>query len=277
VAKFSARFTDYLATGGTLHNSTWSGQFFRSDGLFPGIVGLALTLAAVFSGVAFRDRRARMALAFGLAGFALSFGPAFPLYAVLYNLFPPMAAVRGAARWGQIFLAAVAMLAGFGLVAVQQRMRRAWVLPVSLALVIVANVEALRAPIAFTADDEYRGVPPIFQTLNTLEPQVVVIFPFYSPREIFMNARYMLVSTAFWKPMLNGYSGYMPTRYIAHTQNLGGFPDGRSLRYLKDLGVTRVLVDSRNVDQAALARLPNFPELGLIATDGNLRIYDLKR
>ena len=45
---------------------------------------LGLTLFAVLTGVALKDRRARMALAFGIAGFALSFGPAFPLYG-----FPP--------------------------------------------------------------------------------------------------------------------------------------------------------------------------------------------
>jgi hypothetical protein len=85
------------------------------------------------------------------------------------------------------------------------------------------------------------------------------------------------VSTAFWKPMLNGYSGYMPVRYIEHTQNLGGFPDEKSLAYLKRLGVTRVLVDSRNMPGASLARLPDFPELSLVTTDGNLKIYELKR
>ncbi len=188
-----------------------------------------------------------------------------------------MAAVRGAARWGLMFLAAVAILAGFGMAAMQQRVRRTWALPLSLALVIAANVEALRAPFAFGADDNYLGVPAIFKTLDTPEPGAVVIFPFYPPGQIFMNARYMLVSTVFWKPMLNGYSGYMPTRYIAHTQNLGGFPDARALQYLKDLGVSRVLVDSRNMEGAALGRLPNFPQLTLLASDGNLRIYDLKR
>jgi hypothetical protein len=277
VATFSASFTDYLATGGRIHNSTWSGQYFRADGLFPGIVGLALTLFAVVSGVALKDRRARMALAFGIAGFALSFGPAFPLYGLLYKVFPPMAAIRGAARWGQIFLVAVALLAGFGLAALQKRIKQAWVLPLSIALVIAANVEALRAPIGFSPADWYEGVPPIFTKLNTPEPEVVIIFPFYSPNDLFMNARYMLVSTAFWKPLVNGYSGYMPTSYIRHTQNLGGFPDARSLRYLKELGVTRVLVDSRNMGGASLARLPGFPELVPLDTDGNLRIYELKR
>jgi len=280
VAKYSASFTDYLATGGRIHNSTWSGQYFRADGLFPGIVGFGLTLLALASGVAVKDSRARMSLAVGVAGFALSFGPAFPLYGVLYKIFPLMAAIRGAARWGQMFLVAVALLAGFGLAALQQRMKRTVpgvVLPLCLALIVLANVEALRAPFAFSADDHYGGVPEIFKKLNTPGPEVVIIFPFYSPRDISLNARYMLVSTAFWKPLVNGYSGYMPTRYITHVQNLGGFPDARSLQYLKELGVTRVLVDSRNMTQESLSRLPAFPELRPLDTDGNLRIYDLKQ
>jgi len=277
VARFSAKLTDYLATGGTLHNRTWSGQFFRGDGLFPGFIGFGFVLAALGTGVAVNDRRARMALAIGVAGFALSFGPAFPLYPLLYKLFPPLAAVRGAARWGQLFLAAVAILAGFGLVAVQKRMRRETAMVLGLVAVLLANVEALRAPIEFTPDDNWGGVPPVFKSLAVPDPQVVVIFPFYTPEQIFLNARYMLVSTVFWKPMLNGYSGYMPTRYIMHVQNLGGFPDARSVQYLKDNGVTRVLVDSRNMNRSALARLHDFPDLSLLGTDGNLRIYDLKR
>ena len=67
-----------------------------------------------------------MALALGVVGFALSFGPAFPLYGVLYTMFPSMAAVRGAARWGQMVLVAVALLAGFGLLALQQRVGRSF-------------------------------------------------------------------------------------------------------------------------------------------------------
>ena len=77
--------------------------------------------------------------------------------------------------------------------------------------------------------------------------------------------------------MLNGYSGYMPVRYIEHTQNLDGFPDERSVQYLKRLGVTRVLVDSRNMPAAVLARLPEVSDLSLIQTDGNLKIFELKR
>ena len=91
-----------------------------------------------------------------------------------------------------------------------------------------------------------------------------------------MNARYMMVATAFWKPMLNGYSGYMPVRYFEHSANLEGFPDERSIQYLQRLRVTRVLVDSRNMPARVLDRLPHVSELSMIATDGNLKIFQLK-
>jgi hypothetical protein len=279
VRKFSATWVNYLATGGTFHINTWGAPFWamgHGDGLFPGVMGLTLTLVAIVTGVAFSDRRARMVLAFGVVCFCLSFGPAFPLYKVVYAVFPAMAAVRGAARFGQMVLASVAILAGFGLVAVQRRLPTAWIVPVGFVVVLVANLEALRAPIDYGRDQEFRGIPKIFDALNTPEPDVIVIFPFYGPQELFMNARYMVVSTAFWKPMVNGYSGYMPVRYIEHTQNLGGFPDERSITYLKHLGVTRVLVDSRNMSPAVLARLPEVVDLTPLETDGNLKIFKLR-
>jgi len=217
-----------------------------------------------------------MALVFGVVCLALSFGPAFPLYKTLYDLYPPMAAVRSAVRWGHMVLAAVAILAGFGLVALQRRLPAAWVLPIGLTLVLVANLEALRAPIDYGIDQDFRGIPPIFETLNTPGPDVVVIFPFYRPEQLHMNARYMMVGTAFWKPMLNGYSGYMPVRYFEHSANLEGFPDERSIQYLQRLGVTRVLVDSRNMPARVLDRLPQVSELSMMATDGNLKIFQLK-
>ena len=279
IGKFSATWASYLATGGTFHINTWGARFWAAghgDGLFPGIVALALTLTAVASGVAFSDKRARMAIAFGVVCFCLSFGPAFPLYKTLYAMFPAMAAVRGAARFGHMVLAAVAILAAFGWTVVARRLAPAAVATAGIIVITIANLEALRAPIDYGRDQEYKGVPPIFRALATPSPDVVVIFPFYSPQDLFMNARYMLVSTTFWKPMLNGYSGYMPVSYIEHTQNLAGFPDRRSIDYLKRLHVTLVLVDSRNMPAAVLAQLTHVADLMPRETDGNLQIFELR-
>jgi hypothetical protein len=273
VALYSAKLTDYFATAGTLHFESWSRQFWKGDGLFPGVTALALTLVTFATGVAISDRRARMAVAFGCVAFALSFGPAFPLYSAVYRMFPPMAAVRGALRFGQIALAAIAILAGFGLATLQKRITPRWALPVCLALVLTANLEALRAPLTYK---EYDGIPPVFKTLNIQGPAVVAAFPFYPPSTIWLNARYMLYSTVFWKPMLNGYSGFTPVKYIEHAQHLSGFPDETAITYLESLGVTHVVVDGASMQPDVLARIPGVHALSLWGTDGTVRIYLLK-
>ena len=91
VSEFSARLTDYLATAGRFHFSVWSHRFYEKDALFPGVIASVLAMTALVGGVGWKDRRARMAVAFGLLTFAVSFGPAFPLYPALTRVFPIMA------------------------------------------------------------------------------------------------------------------------------------------------------------------------------------------
>ena len=62
VAMYSADWRNYLSTASRLHYALWSHQFFRySDTLFPGVTAIGLTLVTLFTGVAWRDRRARRA------------------------------------------------------------------------------------------------------------------------------------------------------------------------------------------------------------------------
>ena len=63
---YSASWTDYLTTPSRLHGWLWSQRFTGGTGLFPGALGLALALVAMVRGVAFRNPRARMCLAFAL-------------------------------------------------------------------------------------------------------------------------------------------------------------------------------------------------------------------
>jgi hypothetical protein len=83
----------------------------------------------------------------------------------------------------------------------------------------------------------------------------------------------MLISTRTFNPMLNGYSGFKPASFYKNVEELAGFPDDRSMAQLQRLGVSVVLVDSRNMRAANLARLSEFPQLTKIADDGNLRIF----
>jgi hypothetical protein len=271
VAMFSARVTDYLATGARVHFSLWSHRFFEHDALFPGVIASALVLMAAIGGVAWKDRRARMAVAFGLVAFALSFGPAFPLYGAVSRALPIMAGIRGASRFGQIVLAAVAILAGFGFAAIRSR-SRAHGVTLAIAFIAGVNLEALRAPIAYRA---FEGIPPVFDSLGAREHELVACFPFPPRQRAFENVDCMLASTRFWHPLLNGYSSFMPESYNVHAAALAGFPEGTTLHYLQQLGVTKIIVFTNKLSSPRLAHLDEHPELSLWKADESVRIYEL--
>jgi hypothetical protein len=282
VALYSAHISNYVSTGARVHYDAWSHLFFGGEALFPGAVALGLTAVAVGTGVAFRDVRARMALAFGIIAFALSFGPALPGYAALYEVFPLMKGIRGASRFGQLFLVAIAILAGFGWTSLVRAIVetavpavRKGALPLGAVLLVAVHAEAVRAPMAYT---EYHGIPPVWDELrNTGNDAVLAFFPFHPPESVFINARNMLYSTRSFKPMLNGYSGFTPDSYIRHYEAVRGFPDLASIAYLIDVGVTHVVVEGHLMSDTRLDLMEKFSALQLVFTDGDLRIYLLRR
>jgi hypothetical protein len=273
VARYSAHGRDYLATPARLHYRLWSKRFFGGTALFPGVVGLVLATVAIGRGVAFRDPRARMALAFGTIAVALSFGPAMPGYATLYVWVPLLEGIRGAARFGYLAIVACALLAGFGLAALRARWRDArWIPAATVAVLALANLDALAAPVGYVRPEP---VSVLFSRLPS--SAVVVEFPFYPPDRIFRSAQYLLESTLSWRPMLNGYSGLVPASYVDHYRELQGFPDARAIAALRAAGVTHVFVHYDNMRRWAGAdavdALSHTVDLRLVETDGGVGLY----
>ncbi len=210
VQRFSATWPDYLATAGRLHYELWSHSFFAYAGtsLFPGFTALALTLVSIASGRAFRDRRARMALAFGIVGFALSFGPAMPGYTWLHEHVPLLQGIRAAARWAVLLLTAVAILAGFGVQAIAERVRRPLVwAAVSVALVALVTVEAARTPLALVP---YTGIPRAHDRLRGEPWGPLVIFPLHLGGGFHLNGPYMIHQTRHFRPMVTATAASRP-------------------------------------------------------------------
>ncbi len=275
VARYSSTWRDYVATAGRIHFAAWSHRFLDgATALFPGVVAILLAAVSCAGWRCVKDPRSRMCLAFGLTGLVLSFGPAVPGYAWLYSTVPLLQGVRGAARFGFLLLVAIAVLAGFGLARLREQWQaRRWWPALAVGLVVVANLEALRAPISYRP---FEGIPGVYRLIADDPRAIVAEFPFYSPLAIFRNAPYVLNSTAHWRPIVNGYSGFMPESYARHAEVLQGFPDGPSRDMLRSLGVTHVVVHAGAFgDRAAEVRavVDAAPWLRLVATEGDVRIY----
>jgi hypothetical protein len=272
---YSASWGDYVSTPARVHVD-WGRRFFVGNALFPGVTGLALTVVALVSGVAFRDRRARMCLAAGVAGVYLSFGPKAPGYATLHALVPLLQAVRAASRFGYLAIFAVAGLAGFGVVVIQDRIRTwrpalaaAWPLT-ALVLLLAAALEPLAAPLGV---GRFEGIPAIYSRVPRGEGVVVAEFPFHNGRAAFGHAVYMLNSTANWQPLVNGYSGFQPPSFYEHVAALESFPDARALAALRRIGVTHVIVHTEAYTPAQLHALESSPGVRRIDAEKGVAIY----
>ena len=279
VARYSARWQDYLATGARVHE-WWSHPFVNGNAaLFPGVIGVVLAAVAVGSGLAWRDPRARMAAAFGVVGVCFSFGPAFPGYGFLHTHLPLLSGMRAAVRWGWLGLVAVAILGGFGAAVIERQGWLArWRRPVMVLLALLVTAEALRVPVGFTY---FPGVPAIYDRLAATSPVVLAEFPFYSGPRANGNGPYVLNNTRYFAPLVNGYSGFEPATYVERARHLETFPGDEAMTVLKALKVTHVTVHvaafAQRLGDAALAAVDARPDLQLVAESDGIRLYHVRQ
>ena len=217
-------------------------------------------------------------VALAVTGCVLSLGTHTPVYGWLYAIFPPMSGVRAAARFGGLFLLAVAMLAGIGLAILRAALSRRTAAVIGVAAVLLVTIEALRAPIRHT---RFEGIPGIYRLLANEPGRVVLVeVPFYPPEAIFQNAEYVLNSTAHWRPLMNGYSGYTPATYRDLAWPFWNFPAEWSIDAMRAAGVTHLVVhparfeaEGDEVLRAALAS----PHLERLAVSrGNVTLFRLR-
>lgn len=287
VALYSAGWRDYLVTGGRLHYAWWSHSFYESrTALFPGVTAVVLAGIALASGVAWRDPRARMALAIGALGVAFSFGPALPGYAWLHQHVPLVAGIRNAARWGWLGLASISVLAGFAVARLEQAWRgavhpptaraRSW-LALSFAIGGIATVEAIRAPVVFTP---FAGIPTLYDRLVAEPGAVLAEFPFYSEAAFNRNGEYLVDNTRSFTPLVNGYSGFQSKAYLERGKRLSTFPSVEAIAELKRIGVTHVTVHTEEFRERfgpdALAAVGRAPELSLLTETDGIKLYRLR-
>ncbi len=131
----------------------------------------------------------------------------------MHAYIPLLQGMRAAARWGTLFLIAIAILAGFAVGATRGDggMRRSWWMALAIGIVGLVTVEALRAPLNLVRFD---GIPSVHRRLDQDAVTGIVVFPLYGGVQFNGNAPYLLDQTRHWRPMVNGYSSFAPESFF---------------------------------------------------------------
>ena len=184
-------------------------------------------------------------------------------------------------------LTRTANLAGLGCAALLRRLPAGWM---RLAAVVVlaggVTVESLNRPIELR--DMPASTPAVYEWLRTQPEGPILEYPVdgLEGRSGPQDPTYMYYSTAHWRPLLNGYSGFSPASYHAILHELRDFPSARSLDYLKDRGVRYLLVHEGfylrggfEADVDALSHAGNVTIAGVFrdAVIGRSYVYELRR
>ena len=227
-SEFEATGLDYVSSFSRLH------EFLpkTNEPLFPGFVAIGLAAASLWPPASER-RRAWAWIAVGALGIALSLGPSFGLFSILYEVFPPYRALRVPSRAGILFLLAVSMLAALGL----SRVRAS---AIRLSLVAIAAAECARLPLPLRMEPPV--LPPIYRHVDALEADGALLeLPLPPPERFQDNAVYVFRSAYHRRSIVNGYSGFVPESYRETYDYLTTRTLSESLARLSRQGVRFVL------------------------------------
>jgi hypothetical protein len=257
--RWSANWRSYVASGAWAHRWVLARLDPWVEVLFPGVVTTVLGLLGV-AGVAgaARVKPAGVSRDDGwfyasVAVIALwsSFGPAAGLYAWLYKAVPVFSWLRAPSRLGLLVALALAVLGGCAVKALLGRVRRP--AAAAAALVALAMADVCVVPLFMV---EARPVAPAYESLRKWPYGPVAEFPFFYLRMDFpRHSEYMLASTAHWRPLINGYSDYIPPEFRAMVIPLSSFPNPESFAILKQLRAQYVVFHLNLYDRRAVVDL----------------------
>jgi hypothetical protein len=255
VARYSAHAVSYLAS--PEQNWLWGWTMERWGdvelNLFPGLTACALGAIALTA----RPRRHVIVYALLAAlSIALSFGAHGWLYPFLAQFVPGLNGLRSPARFGILAGATIAVLAGFGMRVLEERSRPSrrvgglFAAALIMMAVEYANTGMRLMPLTDPSQT------PLYRVVRMARPGVVAELPMPSPSTLpGREADYVFWSSAHWKPLVNGYSGYFPPEYIRTLQRMTNFPDDQSIAALRSLDVRYLVVQRAYYDPASYTAL----------------------
>lgn len=237
VTAFSAVPADYLrpGTANPVFRALLPRFVHAERALFPGLATLLLAIAGAWPPLT--ATRASFIVG-GVVAFDGSLGLHGVVYPFLYRWFPVFQSVRVPARFAILVVLTLAVLAGIGAARLLERVSIPWKRTVAAACLTLALV--LDGWPRYDHLPMWQSPPSIYAALPSTGA-VLFEFPVHSPADRFAeNLPYMYFSMWHWRPMVNGYSGFIPASYQALLANTSTFPDDRALDYLARIGVTHI-------------------------------------
>ena len=156
--------------------------------------------------------------------------------------------------------------------------RRATSVAFTILFVLVV-ADLYRAPLRM------RTAPPlssVYTTLARLPRGPVIELPYWSENVAYhRHAEYMLLSTAHWQPLVNGYSDHIPQDFRDNALPLSGFPSRDSFAILENIGaryaVFHLNLMAPEARASLVARLENdyLGYLRLLEKDGDVWLYEI--
>jgi hypothetical protein len=298
---YSASVESFLST------SAWNRVYgeatdaFRTVGpnnLFPGLVLPGLAVAGAILLWRRRERPSREAVALAvllLAAVLVALGPRVRAFghdlgpgpwALLRDTVPLFQMIRVTSRAGAFVALSLAMLAALALARLRPR-------PAALAAVAVLGLaEGLIAPIPMPRwsrlVDTRKEAPPVYRWLAE-QPgrEAIVHLPMLDVyglerRPAFHESVYMVYSTRHWRPLVNGYAGIEPRRYVRIRELSRSFPSADFLSALRAIDTRYVIVHRRgygpNQWERLQAGMPDALASGAlreVGTFGTDTVYEL--
>ena len=214
-----------------------------------------------------------------LIAFWASFGPKAGLYTVLYYTIPVFTFLRAPGRFGILVVLALGVLALVALEAWLDRRSRPTKLIAGSLVATALLAEYVTAPIRL---EDAAPPPDAHLRLATLPPGPVVELPFWYVRTDYpRHARYMLLSTYHWQPLINGYSDHIPQWFRDEVIRISSFPTAESLQIVVDRHQARYAIfHTRFYDNRSRRRLRERLEqykdyVRPIISEGDVWLYEI--
>jgi hypothetical protein len=298
---YSAPVESFLST------SAWNRVYgeatdaFRTVGpnnLFPGLVLPGLVLAGA---IALRRRRewpSREAVALGvllLAAAIVALGPRVRAFGhdlgpgpwgLLRDTVPVFRMIRVTSRAGVFLALPLTMLAAMALTRLKPG--RTALAGISLLGLAETLIVPIPMPEWSKLIDTRKEPPPVYRWLAAQPGRdPIVHLPMLDvygleKRPAFHESVYMVYSTLHWNPLVNGYAGIEPRRYVEIRDLARSFPSGELLAALRGIGTRYVIVHRRGYGpfqwkrlQAGMPQALASGALHEIAVLGHDTVYEL--